>query len=177
MRDGFFGVCLQCSLRLAPAADVALAVFGAVRCLVGPGFEVLCLGSGALRTDSWMRSGCWLARDRACARRKAQGVSNFRAVRDGFLVVCLQCSLRLAPAAAVALAVFGAVRCFWVSWGKGFLVVASLLDGCGKSPRGLRSRRCAPESTAHRHSRCDPPDKAVAGGCSCLILPVQLLTR
>ena len=55
-------------------------------------------------------------------------------MRDGFFGVCLQCSLRLAPAAAVALAVFEAVRCFWVSWGKGFLVVASLLDGSGKSP-------------------------------------------
>ena len=86
MRDGFFGVCLQCSLRLAPAAAVALAVFEAVRCLVGPGFEVLCLGSGALGTDSWVRSGCWLARGRACARRKAQGFKAFALCAMGFLV-------------------------------------------------------------------------------------------
>ncbi len=177
MRDGFFGVCLQCSLRLVPAAAVALAVFEAVRCLVGLGFEVLCLGSGALRTDSWVRSGCWLARDRACARRKAQGFKAFALCAMGFFGVCLQCSLRLAPAGAVALAVFGAVRCFGCLGERAFWLSPRSWMDVASPPRGLRSRRCAPESTARRHSRCAPPDKAVAGGSSCLILPVQLLTR
>ena len=63
-----------------------------------------CWGSGALGTGLLgvcrVRSGCWLARDRACARRKAQGFKAFALCAMGFLGVCLQCSLRLAPAAA-----------------------------------------------------------------------------
>ncbi len=34
----------------------------------------------------WMRSGYWLARDRACARRKAQGVKAFALCAMVFLV-------------------------------------------------------------------------------------------
>ena len=37
-------------------------------------------------TDSWVCAGCWLARDRACARRKAQGVKAFALCAMVFLV-------------------------------------------------------------------------------------------
>ena len=152
---GFFGVCLQCSLRLAPAAAVALAVFGAVRCSVGLGFEVLCLVLGALRTGlvgvCWMRSGCWLRGTEPALAGRRRG--------DGVFALCargfgdrLQGSLRTDPAVARG------VRGGWinarkgVSCEKGFQVVAPLFIRWARS-LGFPPSRCAPELTSPRERR------------------------
>ncbi len=87
---GFLVFAFNARFGSLPLPPGALAVFEAARCLVGLGFEVLCLGLGALGMGLvgafWMRSGCWLARDRACARRKAQGFKAFALCAMGFLV-------------------------------------------------------------------------------------------
>jgi hypothetical protein len=49
-------------------------------------FRVPCLGEVCVGMDSQARARCWLARDRACARRKAQGAKGFSRGARGFLV-------------------------------------------------------------------------------------------
>jgi hypothetical protein len=103
------------------------------------------LGVGALGMDSQARAGFWLARDRACARRKAQGEKGFSRGARGVLVIASKARfgpipLRLAygalrgigPALAEeARGRIGPSRC-----ARGALVIASKAR-CGPIPLRL----------------------------------------
>ena len=92
------------------------------------GFLGLKSAKGCFRGQAvmWAWAWGWLARDQACARRKALGGWGFRAAREGLLGVCLQCSLRPGPAAAVQVRRGGlplGTGCWDSPWGGDGLVL------------------------------------------------------
>ncbi len=69
------------------------------------------LGTGCVvGTNSWARAWGWLARDRACARRKAQEGSGFRAAREGLGVFAF--NARSGPTPLALLGCVGDI-CVW----------------------------------------------------------------
>ena len=66
-------------------------------------FRAPCLGPVCAGTGSWARAGCLLVRDRACARRKAQGFKAFALCAMGFWVFAFN-----ARSGSLPLALWGA---------------------------------------------------------------------
>ena len=109
------------------------------------------LGTGCVvGTDSWARAWGWLARDRACARRKAQEGSGFRAAREGLGVFAFN-----ARSGPIPLALLGCVGdiCVWGQaagslWGTGYGVGhtgVTLGTGCWETlGTGCWGREVAP---------------------------------